>query len=147
MSGRVHVEHIYAASPDAVWDIALDFEALADLSAGSVTYRGLPAGRVAQGDMIDFEVSPFGPLPWKPYRVEMVEVDHDARRFVSLEHGAGVKTWRHTLTVVPEGEGARQIDEIEIDAGWMTPVIVRLARRMYAKRDSPRRRLLGLMSP
>lgn len=143
----MHIEHVYDAPVEAVWDVALDFQKLAELSAGSVVYRGLPAGRVGQGDVIAFEVSPFGLLPWKPYRVEMIEVDHDAHRFVSLEHGAGVKTWRHTLTLRTEGDATRQIDEIEIDAGVMTPVIVRLARRMYAKRDGPRRRLLGLVSP
>ncbi|WP_316013071.1 SRPBCC family protein [Roseobacter sp. HKCCA0434] len=145
MAGIVHIEHQYDASADAVWALAKDFDALIQMSAGSVKYRGLPdTAGLTEGDVIEFEVSPFGLLPWQPYRVEMLEVDDAARRFVSLESGAGVKSWRHTLTVVPEGEGCRQTDHVEIDAGAMTWPTTLAARRMYRRRDIARRRLLGL---
>ena len=144
MSRTVRLVHDYAAPPAAVWAIAKDFTKLADMSAGSVSYRGLPEAPVKEGDVVDFEVKPFYARSFKPYRVEMLGVDDAARRFVSLEHGAGVKTWRHTLSVEETPGGSRQTDEIVIDAGAMTWFGALLARRMYAKRDSVRRRLLGL---
>ena len=144
MSRTVHVEHRYEASPDAVWARAKRFDELEQLSAGSVAYRGLPTAPVTQGQTLRFDAKPFYARSWKPYRVHMREVNDAERRFVSEEEGAGVKLWRHTLSVVPDGRGARQVDEIEIDAGWATPLVALLARRMYRKRDAPRRKLLGL---
>ena len=55
-----------------------------------------------------------------------------------------MKEWRHTMRVVPDGDGAKQIDEITIDAGLMTWPISLMAKRMYKGRDAPRRKILGL---
>ena len=55
-----------------------------------------------------------------------------------------MKSWEHTLTIDETPTGARQTDEITIDAGWLTPFVAFMAKRMYGKRDGVRRRLLGL---
>ena len=143
MPRTIRIESTYAAPADAVWAFAKDFTQLAPMSAGSVTFRGLPTDPVVQGQVVDFEVKPFYGRAFKPYRVIMAEVNDDDRRFVSHEEGAGIKSWRHTLSVLPEGAGSRQIDEIEIDAGLLTPIVAPLARRMYRKRALVRARLLS----
>ena len=144
MARTIRLEHRYDTDPDRVWAMAKDFSTLEQMNSGSVAMRGLPVEPVREGETITFEVKPFYARSWKPYHVEMLEVNDAERRFVSLEYGAGVKTWRHTLTVEPDGYGARQVDEIAIDAGPMTWAVALLAQRMYRKRDPVRRRLLGL---
>ena len=143
MPQTIRIESTYAASPDAVWAFAKDFSLLAPLSEGSVTFRGLSDVPVVQGQVVEFEVKPFYGRRFKPFRVTMVEVNDSARRFVSSEEGAGVKSWRHTLSVHAHGTGARQVDEIEIDAGLMTPLIALFAKRMYQKRAVVRAKLLS----
>lgn len=143
MPRTIRIESTYAASPDALWAFAKDFTQLAPVSEGSVEFRGLPTEPVVQGQVVDFEVKPFYARAFKPYRVTMLEVDDTARAFLSSEEGAGVKSWRHRLSVLPEGSGSRQIDVIEIDAGLMTPLVALLARRMYKKRAKARARLLA----
>jgi ligand-binding SRPBCC domain-containing protein len=142
MAQTIHLEHDYANDPDTVWAFAKDFTMLAPMSEGSVAFQGLPTEPVVQGQVVDFQVKPFYARSFKPYRVIMHEVNDAERRFVSLEEGAGVKSWRHTLSVTATETGARQIDEIEIDAGFMTPIIAVLAKRMYRKRGVARARLL-----
>ncbi len=144
MARTIRVEHHYATTPQKVWEAAKQFDDLPALSAGSVQYRGLPTEPVKQGDVIEFEVQPFYTKKWNPYKVTMAEVNDAERRFVSVEEGAGVKEWRHTMRVVPDGDGAKQIDEITIDAGLMTWPISLMAKRMYKSRDAPRRKILGL---
>ena len=143
MPKTIRIESTYDASPDAVWAFAKDFSQLAPLSAGSVEFRGLSDVPVVQGQVVEFQVKPFYAKTFKPFRVTMVEVNDTARRFVSQEEGAGVKSWRHTLSVSENGSGARQVDEIEIDAGLMTPLIAFFARRMYQKRAVVRAKLLS----
>ncbi|MCB1389981.1 MAG: SRPBCC family protein [Rhodobacteraceae bacterium] len=143
MAKTIRIESTYAASPDALWAFAKDFTQLAPVSAGSVEFRGLPPDPVVRGQVVDFEVKPFYARAFKPYRVTMLEVDDTRRRFFSAEEGAGVKSWRHRLSVLPDGAGSRQIDEIEIDAGLMTPLVALMAKRMYRKRALVRARLLA----
>lgn len=144
MSRTIRLSHHYETTPDEVWRVALDWQALATMSAGSVTYQGLPEGTITEGQVADFQTSAFGVMPWSDYQVKAVEVDPAARRFVTMENGNGVKLWRHVMTIEETPTGALQTDEIEIDAGGMTWLIATLAKRMYAKRDAPRRKLLGL---
>lgn len=143
MAQTIRIESRYPASADALWTFAKDFTLLAPVSEGSVSFRGLPPDPVVQGQVVDFEVKPFYAKGFKPYRVTMLEVDDAARQFLSSEEGAGVKSWRHRLSVLEDGTGARQIDEIEIDAGLMTPLVAFFARRMYRKRAEARARLLA----
>ena len=143
MAKTIRIESTYAANADSVWAFAKDFSLLAPLSAGSVEFRGLSPVPVIQGQVIEFEVKPFYSRAFKPFKVKMVEVNDKARRFVSDEHGAGVKSWRHTLSVTQNSASSRQIDEIEIDAGLMTPLVAFLAKRMYTKRAAVRARLLS----
>jgi Uncharacterized conserved protein len=143
MPQTIRIDSRYTASPEALWAFAKDFTQLAPVSAGSVTFRGLPTEPVVQGQIVDFEVKPFYARRFKPYRVTMLEVDDANRQFLSAEEGAGVKSWRHRLSVLQDGTGARQIDEIEIDAGLMTPLVALLAKRMYRKRAQVRARLLA----
>lgn len=142
MPRTIHLEHDYPDHPDTVWAFAKDFTMLAPMSEGSVAFQNLPQDPVVQGQVIEFLVKPFYTRRFNPYRVVMHEVNDAARRFVSHEDGAGVKSWIHTLSVVPTDTGCRQIDEIEIDAGLMTPLVALLAKRMYRKRGIARARLL-----
>tara|TARA_B100000378_G_C18029800_1_gene407119 strand:- start:1309 stop:1587 length:279 start_codon:yes stop_codon:yes gene_type:complete len=77
--------------------------------------------------------------------MEVLECDNEAMILRSFEKGAGVKSWRHTLTVEPLQSGSRLRDVIEIEAGWMTWAFARWARFLYRKRHEPRIQMLANM--
>ncbi len=141
----VRLEHEYASPAKDVWALATDLDALGKVMDGIVTFEGLPSGRVYQGQKIAVQVSLFGKLPPQPYFMEVLECDDDAMILRSLETGAGVKSWRHTLTVEPQQSGSRLRDVIEIDAGWMSWLFAAWARFLYRKRHEPRVRMLADM--
>lgn len=139
----VVLEHHYDAPPAAVWSLATDYAALAEVCAGVVAFRGLPEGRCQTGQEVHVDVSLFGKMPWQPYEMTVLSCDDAAMELRSDERGAGVKSWRHTLTVRPDAGGAVLRDEIEIDAGLLTPLFRAWARYLYGKRHQPRVRMLN----
>ncbi|WP_417309175.1 SRPBCC family protein [Devosia sp.] len=141
----VRLEHEYASPAAEVWALATDLDALSKIMDGVVTFEGLPSGRVYQGQKIAVRVSLFGKLPPQPYFMEVLECDDAAMILRSIEKGAGVKSWRHTLTVEPLQSGSRLRDLIEIDAGWMSWAFALWARFLYGKRHEPRVRMLANM--
>lgn len=138
----VHLTHDYPVSPDRLWALATDYEALARVMEGVVAFDGLPEGRVREGQKIDVMVSLFGKLPAQPYHMEVVECDDSRMVLRSSETGVGVKAWRHTMRVTPTAEGSRLTDRIEIEAGVLTGLFALWARYLYGARHKPRLRLL-----
>ena len=141
----VKLEHDYAAPAEDVWALAIDLDALREIMDGVVAFEGLPSGRVYQGQKINVQVSLFGKLPPQPYFMEVLECDNEAMILRSFEKGAGVKSWRHTLTVEPLQSGSRLREVIEIDAGWMSWAFALWARFLYRKRHEPRAQMLANM--
>ncbi len=139
----VHLSHVYDAEPREVWRVAIDLDCLQEAVQGLLSFEGMPSGAIYAGQVIDVKVSMFGILPAQPYRMELLEFDQDAMRFVSNEQGMGVKHWQHRLWVKPHAKGAELIDEIEIEAGWRTAMIAAWARYMYKRRHKPRLRMLA----
>lgn len=105
---------------------------------GIASFKGLPTGRTKTGQTLNVMVSLFGKFPDQPYAMEILECDDDRMILRSSEHGAGVKSWRHTLTVTETESGSRLRDHIEIDAGLMTSVFALWAKYLYGARHKPR---------
>lgn len=141
----VTLEHFYPADPKDVWELAIDFEALREVSEHMVTFEGLPTGKIYEGQSIDVMTSLFGKLPKQPYHMEVVELDHEKMMFLSSERGSGVKHWQHRLTITPHENGALLTDTIKIHAkiGLLTPLFALWAKHMYEGRHQPRLKILA----
>ncbi|MGH1446946.1 MAG: SRPBCC family protein [Cognatishimia sp.] len=133
----------YAASPERVWNMVTDYTALSIVCKKFLRFDGLPEGRIYTGQKVDVEVSLFGRLPAQPYHMEVVLCDDNAMRFESKELGAGVKKWNHTLSIEPDGEGSRLVEQIKIEAGLLTPLFKLWAGVLYRGRHEPRQELLA----
>lgn len=132
----------YDAPPERVWNLVTDCTALAQVCHPYLAFEGLPDGRIFDGQKIDVMVSLFGKLPAQPYEMHVVACDNDGMTFESHENGAGVKSWNHHLRLHPDGDGTRLDEEIEIDAGWLTPLFKLWANVLYHARHKPRVALL-----
>jgi len=141
----VILKHFYPAAPKDVWELAIDFDALCEVTEHMVTFEGLPEGVLYQGQSIEVMVSLFGKLPKQPYYMQVVECDHDKMMFLSNERGSGVKHWQHRLTITPHKGGALLTDTIDIQAkiGLFTPLFALWAKHMYEARHQPRLKILA----
>ncbi len=146
MGKSVVVTHLYASPPALVWHVATDFACFAEAMKGVATFEGMPReGQLRAGDVFDVKVRLFGWLPPMDYHMRLAAFDPENYRFRSVEHGGSIRHWEHVLTVTPTAEGARLTDTIEIDAGFLTPLMRQWARFVYSRRHKPRLRMLSDM--
>ena len=143
MARTITVTHEYPYSARDVWAVATDFDSLAKVMRKVIVFDRLPRGRIEPGQEVAVRVSLFGMMPWQDYLMRVVEMSDAEMWFQSDEHGAGVKSWRHRCSVVETAEGCRLTDEVEIDAGLMTPLIAWWAGVVYRARHRPRLELLA----
>ncbi len=143
MTITVKLSHDYPFSAEHVWAVATGLDHLATVSHGLLKFRDLPSGKIHEGQHIKVQVSLFGKLPYQPYEMTVVSCDPATLSFQSEEVGAGVKSWRHALTVVPTKTGSRIEEEIAVDAGLATWLFATWARYLYRRRHAPRLQILA----
>lgn len=139
----IELAHDYPYSARKVWDVAIDYDCLAEAMDGLIRFEALPSGKVQAGQSMTVMVSLFNRLPAQPYHMEVVEFDDTAMRLVSSERGAGVNSWRHRLRVEATQTGSTLFDTIEIDAGWLTMPVSVWAKFLYKRRHNPRLAILA----
>lgn len=142
MSHPLEFIHEYPHPPDRVWEVATDLDALQQVVSGLILFRGLPTGKIAQGQKLTVDVSLFGVMPYQPYEMQVLALNAKDRSFHSSERGAGVRSWQHHLKVEETPDGSRLVERIEIDAGLLTPLFRAWALLLYKKRHKPRLAIL-----
>lgn len=129
-------------SPDKLWNVVTDLDALNEIAGRAVSFNGLPSGRFETGQVLKVSVSLLGLLPRQKYCIKVIEVDDVNRTLLSSESGAGVALWRHTAIVSKDGWGSVLKDQVEIEAGWLTLAASIWATFLYRRRHSARLRIL-----
>jgi hypothetical protein len=88
-----------------------------------------------------------GVVPFSRHHLAVAAIDDEAMTLDSDEHGGVVRVWRHHIAVTPLTDATcRYVDEIDIDAGPLTPVVAAFARVFYAHRQRRWRRLAPLLA-
>jgi hypothetical protein len=137
------------APADIVWHAVNTPHAFVHVARGMLRYPA--AERLDRpwqvGDHVQGWTLLFGVLPFSYHHITVASIDDDARVLTSDEHGGVIRTWRHDVTVTPIDETAcRYEDRIEIDAGWLTPVVAAYASLFYRHRQRRWRMLARLLA-
>lgn len=128
------------AHPDQVWNELikprlLQFVAHPILQFTPISPEKFPE-RWAEGDyVLRMRWSGIVPLGEHVIKISMPTESHGIRTARDNGHGTLAKRWDHLITVEPEGDGTRYTDQVDIDAGIMTPLVVAFARRFYLHRQ------------
>ena len=78
----------------------------------------------------------FGFLPFSRHHLHIERIDESTFTLSSHEFGGLIKTWNHDIEVTPiDATTCRYRDQIEIDAGPLTPVIALYAQWFYRMRQ------------
>jgi len=129
---RLFVESILPCRPSEAWSavqnsglpqdaarplrrmMAADEEALPDAWAVGATVR--------------CPVRLFGVIPLGTRVIHFEPMDHGAPQMQTRHSGPLVKRWDHRIRIAAAGRGqCRYSDEIDIEAGWLTPAIALVA--------------------
>jgi hypothetical protein len=83
-------------------------------------------------------------IPLGRHTITLVEIDKETNTIVSVESGRLANVWNHTIRFREVTPGRLlYTDEIEIEAGWLTPVIWLFAQIFYRHRQRRWKVLLG----
>ncbi len=76
------------------------------------------------------------------HEIEITRLDDASREILTSEKGGAIKQWRHRITVDERGPyRSHYTDEIEIEAGPLTPLVWGYAHLFYRYRQRRWRRL------
>ena len=132
------------ATPDAVWDAVKKPETFEYITRGMVgaTVQGVPEGPWAEeGRRLELRLRILNVLPSWQHTIDIETVDEERHLIQTREHGGPVKRWDHCISIVPEADGTRYRDHVEIEAGAATPVVWSFAQGLYRYRQARWRRL------
>lgn len=128
----------YPRDADTVFTEALSFEEMAEATRGVATYQDLPKGSFEQGRTYTLNVTVWGVMRNPNYQVHVERLDPAERVVQSREAGWMIRTWDHTLSIVPEASGCRWTDRIEIDCSWATGYMAWVGKKLYLQRHRNR---------
>lgn len=144
MRKQYELSDIYAVGIEALWRDILDPVALSDSMKGSISYSGLPSDPVVQGQVIDVTLKRWGWLPMGSWRMEVVRRDDENYILESREGGGVVRDYKHRLELEAiDANTTRYTDRLDIDAGWLTPMIAPTFRKLYIQRHDMRKARLA----
>lgn len=134
MPRRVITTAVYLADARETFLAALDFREMSAAMKGLSEYEGLPDGPVKEGETYTVDVTTWKLFKTTGYEMFIKRVDKDALVLQSREHGGLIKSWDHHLSLRQDKETAIWIDDVVVDAGWMSPLMVRFCAYMYLRR-------------
>jgi len=106
---------------------------------GSLTYEGLPSEPVFEGQKADVKIKRWGWFPMGRWSMEVVRLDTENHILESREHGGVVRLYKHRIELVETGVSTcRYTDHLDVDAGWLTPLVFPTFRKMYERRHQMR---------
>lgn len=80
-----------------------------------------------------FGLVPIGPQTIRP---EILAIDGWPKAFVDHGHSPLIRRWHHRLELMPDGpDRCQYADELDIDAGVLTPLVWLFARGLFAHRQ------------
>jgi len=138
------------APADVVWAALKRKATFLHVTRGMLNFTGSDGwpDEFEEGQRLSTRMLFFGlfPAPWL-HELQVVRVNDGAREVYSNEGGGPIETWNHTLRVEPLPDGrSRYTDEIEIQAGPLTPAVWVFAHVLYRYRQARWRGLARLLS-
>jgi len=129
---------------EVAWDTVKRTDTLRYVTRGLLGFRvegGAPE-RLAEDETYRLRLLFFGVVPAWRHEIHVVRLDERAREIRTEERGGPVRDWRHRITVDEEGWGStRYMDELDISAGAVTPLVWLYAQFFYRYRQMRWRRL------
>ncbi len=135
---KVVVRSVFDAPPESVWDRVQTSALLLAVIRPLLRVRPVDGPfpeRWQEGGAARWRMYLFGVLPLGEHTIRLEQVDPVGRQIQSQESGSLVRSWRHLITVCPSEDGRTLYsDKVEIDGGWLTPVVWAFAAVFYRHR-------------
>lgn len=133
---------------EAAWGLMRRTATFAFVAAPLLGVRDPLPERFAAGDRLRLRLTGPAGLPAGPHEIFVESVEEDGRAIQTRERGPLLRRWDHRLSVAETGsESCRYTDEVELDAGPLTALVVPAARAFFAHRQRRWRALAAVLTP
>jgi hypothetical protein len=96
------------------------------------------------GETYALKLYAFHIIPLGKHSIDVKRIDPENREILTHEHGSLTKTWNHLIRMKEiDGTTAWYTDEIEIEAGIITPLIWAFAHIFYRHRQRKWKKVLS----
>ncbi len=135
-----------AASPERVWEHVQTPHLMQHVGSPMIRFVPVGGGSFPEQWSVGehkawLYLFGFLPLGWQVIGIELPAPEPGRYRLRDNGYSPMIRRWDHRIMVESDGEGTRYTDEIEVDAGLLTPVVAWGANLFFAHRQ---RRLLAL---
>lgn len=133
---------------DTMWTELQRSRTLRRISAPVLTFAPLEGHDLPErweiGVRYPLRLTAFGMVPLGNHVIEIVRIDRAEGLIESREQGQLARTWNHRILLRQVGPGTVDYtDEVEIEAGPLTPAVWAFAHGFYRHRQRNWRRLLA----
>ena len=132
------------ASTDKAWGAVKRPATLVRVARGMLGFAGSDSfpEEWREGHALETRLLFFHLVPSWRHHLRVAKIDEEKREIVSNESGGFVRRWNHLIRVEPIRNGrSRYTDEIDIDAGLLTPFVWGFASVFYRYRQMRWRKL------
>ncbi len=95
-----------------------------------------------EGKTFSFRFRLFGFMPFGIHTIKVVEFSEEAYGIFTNESNTHVPVWNHRILLKQIENAVRYTDEVEIYAGWKTPLVYLWAKSFYAHRQRKWQKML-----
>lgn len=134
----VDISTQFSSSAGTVWQAVKTPAAFRKVTRGLISIPVLNGrdDEWREGETVIGWVFLFGFIPFSHHHLHIAKIDDESLTLTSREKGGLVKQWNHDIVVTPISPSeCKYRDRIDIDAGFLTPVVVIYARWFYRMRQ------------
>ena len=122
-----------------IWERLQKLHTLQLIAAPFATFSPIAQGQDLiwqEGNTFQFHFKLFGILPLGVHTISILRFDQSTWEICSREHNAFVPVWNHRIKLEKRSEDQTvYTDEVEIYAGWKTPIVFAWATLFYKHRQ------------
>jgi hypothetical protein len=142
---HVRVESELPIAAERAWELMSNPAMLNFVMPPVMGLSGLPERWSGAGGVDRLELRAFGRIPLWEHVIRFERFEPN--QIVTDESGGPVKVWRHAARVEPlDRSRCRYVDDIEVDAGWATPLVWAYAQYQYRHRQRQWRALARVLA-
>jgi hypothetical protein len=141
----IRVTSVFPASVDVVWDKLQRLDTLQYIARPYAAFRPLDGAATAwrDGCVSRFALRLFGVIPLGVHTINVVAFSREALTVQTRESNKRVPVWNHKILIEPlGGNETAYTDEVELFAGFATPIVYAWSAMFYRHRQRRWRKLL-----
>lgn len=139
MSQTVIKSSVFISDTGKIWEKLQQLTTLQYIAAPHVTFvlEDKCANPVwKSGETYRFRLKLFGVIPLGVHTIRILTIDQNRFVIITSEDNPFVPVWNHRIELKKiDDRCTRYTDEVEIDAGWKTPIVYLWAKMFYAHRQ------------